>query len=119
MQKIERKERKMSNNSPIIKFKDRTLNIGVFEFVNQDGSRSFSCDLQRSYKKKDAEEYTRENIHCYEEDLLKIANICTRAYNAIMSHRAKIAQTQQPAAKQPTPAPAPAPAPIDDDDIPF
>lgn len=110
----------MANNPPIIKIQDRSLAIGVFEFVNQDGSRSISCDLQRSFKRKDAQEWTRENIHCYEDDLLKIANVCTRAYNAIISHRAKNTQSQQPAAQQPAPAQAPAPAAAPaDDEIPF
>ena len=100
----------MANNPPIIKIQDRSLAMGIFEYVNQDGSKSISCDLQRSYKRKDAQEWTRESIHCYEDDLLKIANICTRAYNAIVSHRSKSSQAQQPAAKQPAPA---------DDEIPF
>lgn len=105
---------------PIIKIKDRGLSIGVFEYRNPDGSTSISCDVQRSYKKKDAQDWTRENIHCYEDDLLKIANICTRAYNAIVSHRAKNAQSQAPAqAPASTPAPAPAAAPATDDEIPF
>lgn len=109
-------------SEPVIKIKDRTLSIGVFVFKNQDGSENISCDIQRSYKRKDDQDWTRENIHCYEDDLLKIANICTRAYNAIISHRAKNAQTQKPAqAQAPAQQPAQQPAtPVDDGDtIPF
>lgn len=102
-------------SEPVIKIKDRGLSIGVFEYKNQDGSISLSCDLQRSFKKKDAQDWTRENIHCYEDDLLKIANICTRAYNAIMTKRSK--PVAAPA--QPAPAPAPAAAPATEDEIPF
>lgn len=106
---------------PIIKIKDRGLSIGVFEYRNPDGSTSISCDVQRSYKKKDAQDWTRENIHCYEDDLLKIANICTRTYNAIMNHRDKRAQDKaqsQAPAQAPAAAPAQSQAPTDDE-IPF
>lgn len=101
---------------PVIKLSDRALSIGVFVFKNQDGTENISCDIQRSYKKKDAQDWTRENIHCYEDELLKIANICTRAYNAICNRRASKPKAQAPA--QQAPAPSPAQAPVDDE-IPF
>lgn len=106
---------------PVIKLSDRALSIGVFVFKNQDGTENISCDIQRSYKKKDAQDWTRENIHCYEDELLKIANICTRAYNAICNRRASKPKAQAPAQSvQQTPAVAQAPAqePVDDE-IPF
>ena len=111
----------MSNNEPIIKIRDRGISIGVFEFVNQDGTKNISCDIQRSFKKKDAQDWTRENIRCYEDDLLKIANICTRAYNAIMSHRAKNVTTQAPVQAQEPVAPKSPDMPDQgfDDEIPF
>lgn len=100
---------------PVIKLSDRALSIGVFVFKNQDGTENISCDIQRSYKKKDAQDWTRENIHCYEDELLKIANICTRAYNAICNRRASKPKAQTPA---PAPATAQTQAPVDDE-IPF
>lgn len=104
-------------SEPIIKIQDRSLSAGVFEFKNQNGT-TLSIDIQRSYKAKDAQEWTRENIHCYEDDLLKIANLCIRTYNAICNRRSG----SKPAQAQPAQAAAPAPAqvPVDDSDsIPF
>lgn len=104
---------------PVIKLSDRALSIGVFVFKNQDGTENISCDIQRSYKKKDAQDWTRENIHCYEDELLKIANICTRAYNAICNRRASKSKAQaQAPAQAPAPVPAQTQAPVDDE-IPF
>lgn len=107
----------MSNNEPVIKISDRGLSVGVFEFVNQDGSKNISCNIQRSFKKKDAQDWTRENIHCYEDDLLKIANICTSAYNAIVSRRTKKVSPQQ--AEQAKTQPDPLDEPELNDEIPF
>lgn len=105
---------------PMIKIKDRGLSSAVFAYQNQDGSVNLSVSIQRSYKKKDAQEWTQEHISCYEDDLLKIANLCTRTYNAIVNYRDKKSQqkAQQPAQQQPAQQQAPAAAPIDDE-IPF
>ena len=73
-------------SEPVIKLNDKGISIAVFEFKNDFG-KTFSANLQRSYKKKDSEEWTREEIHCYEDDLLKIANLCTQTYNAIVAAR--------------------------------
>lgn len=106
-------------SEPVIKISDRALSIGVFVFKNQDGTENISCDIQRSYKKKGDQDWTRENIHCYEDELLKIANICTRAYNAICNRRASKPKANAQATSQ-APAPAQAPASTyDDDSVPF
>lgn len=78
---------------PVIKLKDRGISVGVFEF-----DKNLSVNLQRSYKKKDSEEWVREEIHCFEDDLLKIANICTQAYNAIRN-RVVPEKKEEPALK--------------------
>ena len=108
-------------SEPVIKLSDRGLSIGVFEYKNQDGSVNMSCNIQRSYKKKDAQEWTRENINCYDDDLLKIANLCTETYNAIRAKKCAAKQAKPTPTPAPSPAPAPAPAPADDplDEIPF
>lgn len=103
-------------SQPIIKLRDRTLSVAVFEFKNQDGSVNLSVNLQRSFKKKGESEYTTEEIHCYEEDLLKIANLCTQTYNRLVESRAA---TAAPAKSTTTQAAAPTSAPADDDMIPF
>lgn len=104
------------STEPVIKLSDRNLSIGVFEFQRQDGSVNISCDIQRSYKQKDAQEWTRENIHCYEDELLKLANICTRAYNAICTRRSQ--KPKAPVQNQATAQQAPVQNQTDDE-IPF
>ena len=104
---------------PIIKLRDRTLSVAVFEFKNQDGSVNLSVNIQRSFKKKGESEYTVEEIHCYEDDLLKIANLCTRAYAQICNSRnggAGVVNDKPAAAPAQTAAPAQS---LVDDDIPF
>jgi len=112
-----------NKQQPIISVQDRSLRIGVFKFFNSaDGSENLSVNIQRSFKKKDAQDWTREDIHCYDDDLLRLANLCTRVYNAIQTYRAKNAQAKQQAPAQtqaPAPAQAPAAAPATDDEIPF
>ena len=103
-------------STPIIKLRDRTLSAAVFEFKNQDGSVNLSVNIQRSFKKKGESDYTTEEIHCYEDDLLKLANLCTQTYNQIINSRAV---TGAPAKSASTQVAAPASAPAVDDDIPF
>ena len=101
-------------SQPIIKLRDRTLSIAVFEFKNQDGSANLSVNIQRSFKKKDAKDYTVEEIHCYEDDLLKIASLCTRTYAQICNSRGSSAGVIADKPATPTQA-----APAVDDEIPF
>lgn len=103
-------------STPIIKLRDRTLSAAVFEFKNQDGSVNLSVNIQRSFKKKGESDYTTEEIHCYEDDLLKFANLCTQTYNQIINSRAA---TGAPAKSTTTQSDAPTSAPAVDDDIPF
>lgn len=99
--------------TPILSIRDRNLSFSVFEFANQDGTKNLSVNIQRSYKK--GEEWIREDIHCYEDDLLKLANGCSLVYNKLLSLKqkkqdqpAKEAQKEEPKSEQPV-----------DDDIPF
>lgn len=105
-------------SEPIIKMSDRGLSIAVFEFQNQNGPNTFSVNLQRAFKKKDAQEWTREEIHCYEEDLLKIAHLCHEAYDALRKYRSPKPKEKE-ATHAPAQAPAPAPAQTEEDSIPF
>jgi len=105
-----------NKQQPIISTQDRALRIGVFKFFNPDGSENLSVNIQRSFKKKDAQDWTREEIHCYDDDLLRMANLCTRVYNAIQTYRAKNAQQKQQAPAQAPAAAAPA---QNDNEIPF
>ena len=100
-------------NAPVIKIKDFGVSTAVFEWANQDGKKSYSIALQRSYKKKDAQDYTEETINMYPEDLLKFANLLIRTYNDLADYRNTNKSTPQP-----TPQAAPQPA-ASDDSIPF
>ena len=104
-------------NAPVIKIKDFGVSTAVFEWANQDGKKSYSIALQRSYKKKDAQDYTEETINMYPEDLLKFANLLIRTYNDLADYRNTNKATPQ-ATPQPTPQAAPQPA-ASDDSIPF
>lgn len=104
-------------STPIIKLRDRTLSAAVFEFKNQDGSVNLSVNIQRSFKKKGESDYTTEEIHCYEDDLLKLANLCTQTYNQIINSRAVAGAPAKSATTQATTQTSAAPAV--DDMIPF
>ena len=99
-------------NLPVLSSKDMGLSVACFEWNQQDGKKNYSFSIQRSHKKKDSEEYENETINCYSDDLLKIANLCQRAYNQYIQYRQK---TPAPAQSQ---ASAPAQS-SDDDSIPF
>lgn len=99
---------------PILSSKDMGLSVACFEWKQDDGKKNYSFSIQRSHKKKDSEEFENETINCYADDLLKLANLCQRAYNQYVKYRQD--HKDAPAA---TPAPASAPAQSLDDDIPF
>lgn len=101
-------------NTPVIKIKDFGVSTAVFEWANQDGKKSYSIALQRSYKKKDAQDYTEETINMYPEDLLKFAALLTRTYNELVDYRNANRQSA-PAATQA----APQASSVADDSIPF
>ena len=99
-------------NAPIKKLRDYGLSTAIFEW-NNDGKKSYSISLQRSYKKKDATEYTNESINIYPEDLLKLSRLLERTYDSYLA----LMQSDAPAS-----APAPiqaAPQQANSDDIPF
>ena len=99
--------------TPVIKIRDFGVSTAVFEWNNPDGKTSYSIALQRSYKKKDAQEFTEETINMYPEDLLKFANILIRTYNDLADYRGAKRSSPQTAAQ---PAPQ---ASTTDDSIPF
>lgn len=99
------------SNAPVIKNRDLGISTAVFEWTNQDGKKTYSVSLQRSYKKKDEEKYTEETINMYPEDLLKVANLLARTYNDLLDYRA---------ANKPVTTPTTAtPSSVDSDNIPF
>ena len=99
--------------TPIFTVRDKNISLSVFEFNNNDGTKSMSVNVQRSYKK--GEEWIREEIYCYEEDLLKLANGCSVVYNKLLSLKQK--KQEQPVKEAPKEEPKTEQQV--DDDIPF
>lgn len=106
--------------TPVIKLIDFGVSTAVFKW-ERDGKKSYSVSLQRSYKKKDSDEYVNETINLYPEDLLKYAHLLEKTYDAYNDYAYGSSKKQ---ASAPTAAPASAPAATPssasvDDDIPF
>lgn len=99
---------------PIIKIRDTKLSSAVFEYDGQYG-KNYQASIQRSYKKKDATEYTNEVIKLYEDELLKMANLCIQTYNRILALKYEQTKTTVP----PTATETMQQTVDNDDDIPF
>lgn len=83
------------NEKPIIQRKDGNISMSVFYNQTNDGKGYYSIQLQRSYKKKDDQDWTRETINMFPEDLLKLENIAGCTYTDIKADEYKRKQTQK------------------------
>lgn len=81
------------NEKPIIQRKDGNISMSVFYNATEDGKGYYSIQLQRSYKKKDDQDWTRETINMFPEDLLKLENISGCTYTDIKADEYKRKQT--------------------------
>jgi hypothetical protein len=100
-------------NAPVKKISDYPFGLSIFEHTNENGRKTYSVSLQRSYKKKDTGEYVNETMNMYEEDLLKLSTATEMAYWAINNIKNNAPKPQaQPVAQQ-------TPASVTNDDIPF
>lgn len=70
---------------PIIQKRDKNLSISVFTNVTNDGKSYHSIQLQRSYKKKGQQDWTRETINLFKDDLLPLSQILSDTYSRIVS----------------------------------
>lgn len=122
----------MSDNKPIISTRDRLLSLSIFakEKVDIQGDGKmhtyYSACLQRSYRAKDNDEWQREQISLYPDELLKIAALCQRAYNELTAYAQNAKSysgAERPAQSMDVPESAPAAptgtAPYLNDDISF
>lgn len=75
----------MSDNKPIIQDRDRVYSISIFRKERADATGKmqpyYGACLQRSFKRKDSQEWEREQINLFPEDLLRIAALCERTHN--------------------------------------
>ena len=99
---------------PIIQKRDKNLSVSVFVNQTEDGKSFTSFTLQRSYKKKGEEEWTRETIHLDKKEVLPCAQILSNAYSEDVSKEAlpKLVSVN-------TVQDQPVQANTTDDDIPF
>lgn len=95
---------------PIIQKRDKNLSVSVFVNQTTDGKSYHSIQLQRSYKKKGQQDWTRETINLFKEDLLPLAQIVSDAYSEIVKGETlpKLSQTDRNSYD-----------PVDNTDIPF
>lgn len=99
-------------NAPVKKISDYPFGLSIFEHTNENGRKTYSVSLQRSYKKKDTGEYVNETMNMYEEDLLKLSTATEMAYWVINNIKNNAPKPQaQPVAQTP--------ATTTDDSIPF
>lgn len=100
------------DNKPIISNRDRKLSASVFkkQATDENGVNHtvYSVCIQRSWKKKDSDEYEREQINLFPDDLLRFADLFTRTYRDILTD----VQSQPKETKE-------YPSQSFDDDIPF
>lgn len=101
---------------PIVKLRDFGVSTAIFKW-NNNGKETYSVSLQRSYKKKDSDEYVNETINLYPEDLLKYAHLLERTYDAYNAYSYGEGKKQSSTAAA-APASDPANPPVDYD-IPF
>ena len=76
-------------DTPIIQRKDGNISMSVFYNHTTDGKGYYSIQLQRSYKKKDDQDWTRETISMFPEDLLKLENMSGCTYTDIKADEYK------------------------------
>lgn len=111
-------------NKPVITTRDRGLSISIFR-RDKDGQATYGACFQRSWKDKATNEWKREQINLFPDELLKAAALCTRAYNDTIAYAQENRPTtsgtnypEQPIGSNQYPAPEASPAAFDDN-IPF
>lgn len=77
------------NEKPIIQRKDSNLSFAVFKNETEDGKTYYSIQFQRSYKKKDSEEWTQEKVKLFPDDLLKVSNLASVIYTDLVAYSRK------------------------------
>lgn len=70
--------------------RDRNISVSIFKKEGTDAQGKpetyYSACLQRSYKKKDGDEWQRETINLYPDDLPKLSNLAQEGYNALLKY---------------------------------
>lgn len=106
---------------PVVQARDRNLSASVFSRevdFKGDGTMQtvYSICIQRSYKRKDSQEWQREQINLNIDDCLRLGELARAVYHKTLAYAAK----NRPATQNPADYPS---QPVDaagfDDEIPF
>jgi len=65
---------------PKLKKRDNNFGVAFFEMKNKENKNYTGVIVSKNYKTKD-NEWKSEDLHIFPEDLLKVANLCQRAYS--------------------------------------
>ena len=99
-------------NAPIRKYKRYGIQIDVWENTRDDGSKNNSYTLSKSWKKKDSDEWQKQSINLFENDLLNLSCVLQRATSSLV-------KAESNTNAQASTAPASTPPQDIDDEIPF
>ncbi len=79
-------------NKPVISLRDRSLSISVF-CREKDGQQTYGACLQRSWKDKTTNEWKREQINLFPDELLKLSALSARTYTETLVYAQNHRQT--------------------------
>lgn len=71
-------------NTPILGRRNGNLNFSIFK-QEKDGKNYYSVCFQRSYKKEGQEEWIRETVNMFPQDLLRLGLLAQGAYNELIA----------------------------------
>lgn len=102
-----------SKNKPFISNRDRSLSVAIFkrEEVNLKGDgqlrTTYSANIQRSWQKpedKGTDNWQRQSVSLFPDELLKVAALCVRTYNELSSglQKEREERRERPAANYPS-----------------
>jgi hypothetical protein len=87
-------------NTPIVKYNNGTIGAAIFKQQGEDGKNYYSVCMQRSYKKKGTEEWIRESVNMFPDDMLKAAEVLRVTYNMLVEYLHKNKAEKQDFPKQ-------------------
>lgn len=107
------------SNKPVKSHKDGWFSASIFE-GEYDGRKTYNVSIQKGFKRKDSDEVEYQTISLFPEDLLKLSQLCERAYWSVSDLRDADYQRSKEGNEKPAPKPAASTKKAsDDDEIPF
>jgi hypothetical protein len=70
-----------TKKTPIAKFRDRALSVAVWQNISEDNNVRYSTTFEKQYKPEDGDWMVANSYS--ENDLLRIARLFNKAYDAI------------------------------------